>query len=89
MEAFTTTVAEFKAQLAANLAELQARYNAKLGESRQACAALRAVYDVDDKSPQIGPLFAAKDAVDNELFQLEQELSRVQVATRRILSAIA
>jgi 5-aminolevulinate synthase len=34
-------------------------------------------------------LAAAKEAVDNELYQLEQELSRLQVATRRILSAIA
>jgi hypothetical protein len=89
MEAFASSVSEFKAQLAANLAELQTRVDAKLIESKRACAVVRAVYDVDEKSPQLGPLLAAKDVVDKELSTLEQELSRLQVATRRILSTIS
>ena len=89
MEAFASSVSEFKAQLAANLAELQTRVDAKLSESKRACTAVLAVYDVDEKSPQLGPLLAAKDVVDKELSTLEQELSRLQVATRRILSTMA
>ena len=89
MEAFASSVSEFKTQLAVNLAELQTRVDAKLIESKRACAVVRAVYDVDEKSPQLGPLLAAKDVVDKELSTLEQELSRLQVATRRILSTIS